>query len=95
MMIKEFFFFKVNRFFWINIIVMVVVVVFIVVGIFKGLDIYICYGEVVIVFDVKGMFVSEVEKMFWNYGLICVVFDFSYVKNKFFGIILDFNLLVG
>ena len=54
MTIKEFFSFKANRFFWINIIAMVVVAVLIVVGTLKGLDIYTRHGEAVIVPDVKG-----------------------------------------
>lgn len=80
MTIKEFFSFKANRFFWINIIAMVVVAVLIVVGTLKGLDIYTRHGEAVIVPDVKGMSVSEAEKMFRNHGLTCVVSDSSYVK---------------
>ena len=91
MTIKEFFSFKANRFFWINIIAMVVVAVLIVVGTLKGLDIYTRHGEAVIVPDVKGMSVSEAEKMFRNHGLTCVVSDSSYVKNKPSGIILDLN----
>lgn len=43
---------------------MVVVAVLIVVGTLKGLDIYTRHGEAVIVPDVKGMSVSEAEKMF-------------------------------
>ena len=81
MTIKEFFSFKANRFFWINIIAMVVVAVLIVVGTLKGLDIYTRHGEA--------------EKMFRNHGLTCVVSDSSYVKNKPSGIILDLNPSVG
>ena len=92
MTIKEFFSFKANRFFWINIIAMVVVAVLIVVGTLKGLDIYTRHGEAVIVPDVKGMSVSEAEKMFRNHGLTCVVSDSSYVKNKPSGIILDLTI---
>ena len=54
---------------------MVVVAVLIVVGTLKGLDIYTRHGEAVIVPDVKGMSVSEAEKMFRNHGLTCVVSD--------------------
>ena len=81
MTIKEFFSFKANRFFWINIIAMVVVAVLIVVGTLKGLDIYTRHGEAVIVPDVKGMSVSEAEKMFRNHGLTCVVADNSSVRQ--------------
>ena len=62
---------------------MVVVAVLIVVGTLKGLDIYTRHGEAVIVPDVKGMSVSEAEKMFRNHGLTCVVSDSSYVKITF------------
>ena len=61
MTIKEFFSFKANRFFWVNIIAMVVVAVLIVFGALKGLDIYTRHGQAVVVPDVKGMSVSEAE----------------------------------
>ena len=92
MTIKEFFSFKANRFFWVNIIAMVVVAVLIVFGALKGLDIY---GQAVVVPDVKGMSVSEAEKMFRDQGLTYVVSDSNYVKNKPSGIILDLNPSVG
>ena len=73
MTIKEFFSFKANRFFWVNIIAMVVVAVLIVFGALKGLDIYTRHGQAVVVPDVKGMSVSEAEKMFRDQGLTYVV----------------------
>ena len=91
MTIKEFFSFKANRFFWVNIIAMVVVAVLIVFGALKGLDIYTRHGQAVVVPDVKGMSVSEAEKMFRDQGLTYVVSDSNYVKNKPSGIILDLN----
>ena len=48
MTIKEFFSFKANRFFWVNIIAMVVVAVLIVFGALKGLDIYTRHGQAVV-----------------------------------------------
>lgn len=95
MTIKEFFSFKANRFFWVNIIAMVVVGVLIVFGALKGLDIYTRHGQAVVVPDVKGMSVSEAEKMFRDQGLTYVVSDSNYVKNKPSGIILDLNPSVG
>jgi len=95
MTIKEFFSFKANRFFWVNIIAMVVVAVLIVFGALKGLDIYTRHGQAVVVPDVKGMSVSEAEKMFRDQGLTYVVSDSNYVKNKPSGIILDLNPSVG
>ena len=95
MTIKEFFSFKANRFFWVNIIAMVVVAVLIVFGALKGLDIYTRHGQAVVVPDVKGMSVSEADKMFRDQGLTYVVSDSNYVKNKPSGIILDLNPSVG
>ena len=95
MTIKEFFSFKANRFFWVNIIAMVVVAVLIVFGALKGLDIYTRHGQAVVVPDVKGMSVSEAEKMFRDQGLTYVVSDSNYVKNKPSGITLDLNPSVG
>ncbi|WP_291591455.1 PASTA domain-containing protein [Bacteroides sp.] len=89
MTIKEFFSFKTNKFFWLNIIAMIVVVVVMVFGALKWLDIHTHHGETVMVPDVKGMTVEEATKMFRNHGLVCVVSDTKYVKDKAAGIILD------
>ena len=40
MTIKEFFSFKTNKYFWVNILVMIVAVVLIVFGVMKWLDVY-------------------------------------------------------
>ena len=61
---------------------MVVVAVLIVFGALKGLDIYTRHGQAVVVPDVKGMSVSEAEKMFRDQGLTYVVSDSNYVKNN-------------
>ena len=82
MTIKEFFSFKTNKYFWVNIVVMIVAVVLIVFGVMKWLDVYTRHGEAVVVPDVKGMTVEEASKMFRNHGLVCVVSDSNYVKNK-------------
>ena len=74
---------------------MVVVAVLIAFGALKGLDIYTRHGQAVVVPDVKGMSVSEAEKMFRDQGLTYVVSDSNYVKNKPSGIILDLNPSVG
>ena len=49
MTIKEFFSFKQNKFFWINLIAMVIVVALLLFGVLKGLDIYTRHGEAVVV----------------------------------------------
>ena len=70
---------------------MIVAVVLIVFGVMKWLDVYTRHGEAVVVPDVKGMTVDEASKMFRNHGLVCVVSDSTYVKNKAAGIVLDAN----
>ena len=64
MTIKEFFSFRQNKFFWVNLIAMVIVVALVLFGVLKGLDIYTRHGEAVVVPNVKGMGVAEAEKMF-------------------------------
>ncbi|GAA6257667.1 PASTA domain-containing protein [Bacteroides sp. f07] len=95
MTIKEFFSFKTNKFFWLNIIAMIVVVVVMVFGVLKWLDIHTHHGETVMVPDVKGMTVEEATKMFRNHGLVCVISDTKYVKDKAAGIVLDLKPGVG
>ena len=73
MTIKEFFSFKTNKFFWVNIIAMIVVVVVMIFGVLKWLDIHTHHGETVAVPDVKGMTVDEAAKMFRNHGLVYVI----------------------
>jgi len=95
MTIKEFFSFKTNKFFWLNIIAMIVVVIVMVFGVLKWLDMHTHHGETVMVPDVKGMTVEEATKMFRNHGLVCVISDTKYVKDKAAGIILDLKPGVG
>lgn len=95
MTIKEFFSLKANKYFWVNIIAMIVVVSLVVFIVLKGLDVYTRHGEAVVVPDVKGMTSNEAEMLFRNHGLMCVVSDSSYVKNKPAGIILELNPSAG
>lgn len=95
MTIKEFFSFKANKYFWVNIIAMIVVVSLVIFIVLKGLDVYTRHGEAVVVPDVKGMTCNEAEMLFRNHGLTCVVSDSSYVKNKPAGIILELNPSAG
>lgn len=91
MTIKEFFSFRTNKFFWLNLVAMIVVMVALLFGVLKWLDVYTRHGEAVVVPDVKGMTVDEATKMFSSHGLVCVVSDSNYVKNKAAGIVLDVN----
>lgn len=95
MTIKDFFSFRQNKYFWVNLIVMIVVVIGLLFGTLKGLDIYTRHGEAVVVPDVKGMEADEAEKVFRNHGLACVVSDSSYVKNLPAGCVLEYNPSAG
>ena len=88
MTIKEFFSFKTNKYFWLNLIAMMAVVILLVVGVLKWLDFYTRHGQAVVLTDVKGMTVGEAEMLLRNHGLVCVVSDSNYVKNKPAGSIL-------
>lgn len=95
MTIKDFFSFKGNKYFWINLIAMVVVATVLMFGVLKWLDIYTRHGEAVVVPDAKGMTVEEAEMLFRNHGLVCMVSDSSYVKNKPAGRILELTPTAG
>ena len=95
MTIKEFFSFKTNKFFWLNIVAMIVVVVVMIFGVLKWMDVYTHHGETVVVPDVKGMTTEEAAKMFRNRGLVAVISDTKYVKDKAAGIILELKPEAG
>ena len=95
MTIKEFFSFKTNKYFWLNLIAMMAVVILLLFGVLKWLDVYTRHGEAVVVPDVKGMTVGEAEMLLRNHGLVYVVSDSNYVKNKPAGSILELNPSAG
>ena len=95
MTIKEFFSFKTNKYFWLNLIAMMAVVILLLFGVLKWLDVYTRHGEAVVVPDVKGMTVGEAEMLLRNHGLVCVVSDSNYVKNKLAGSTLELNPSAG
>ena len=95
MTIKEFFSSKTNKYFWLNLIAMMAVVILLLFGVLKWLDVYTRHGEAVVVPDVKGMTVGEAEMLLRNHGLVCVVSDSNYVKNKPAGSILELNPSAG
>lgn len=95
MTIKEFFSFRQNKYFWMNVIGMVVAIAFLIFGVFKGLDVYTRHGEGILVPDVKGLEIAQAEQVFRNRGLVAVVSDSSYMKNLPAGCILDYNPVAG
>lgn len=95
MTIKEFFSFRQNRFFWLNILAMIIVLVAVVYGVLKGLDVYTRHGQAVTVPDIKGMSVAQAQQLLLNRGLSGVVSDSTYVKKLPAGSILDHNPSAG
>ena len=95
MTIRDFFSFKENRFFWLNIIAMAVVVVVAILGVLKGLDIYTRHGDAVTVPDVKGKSFLEARQILEQSDLKCVVSDSNYVSTLPAGCILDYNPSAG
>lgn len=91
MTIKEFFSFRTNRFFWLNILAMPVVLI---IGVFvtlRWLDAYTRHGEAVIVPDVKHKPVSEALRTLEAEGLQGQVTDSTYVKTLPAGCVLEYN----
>lgn len=86
---KEFFSFKRNRFFWINLIAMVVVVVGAGVGTLCWLDSYTHHGEAYTVPLVKNKSIGEARRMLAAQRMQGVVIDSSYVKDAPAGMVLE------
>lgn len=88
---KEFFSFKNNRFFWLNLTAMVVVCVAAALGTLRWLDGYTRHGEAVVVPDVKGMNLRLAENELDKQSVKSIVIDSSYVKGMPPGSILEQN----
>lgn len=86
---KDFFSFRKNRFFWINIIGMIVVVCAVVWGTLAWLDSYTRHGEAHIIPDVKNKSIEEAAKILNNGTMKSVVIDSNYVKGAPAGIVLE------
>jgi len=91
MTLKEFFSFKGNKFFWMNIIAMIAFVILMLFLILKSLDIYTHHGEGVRVPNVKGMGLTEATMMLRNHDLVAVVSDSTYMEDKPAGTVLEIN----
>ncbi len=91
MTIKEFFSFRANRAFWLNIIGMVAVICLLIYGVLWGLDAYTQHGQSVEVPDLKNRSVQEAASLLAKQDLACAVVDSDYVKTALPGKILDQN----
>ncbi|WP_303914403.1 PASTA domain-containing protein [Bacteroides mediterraneensis] len=89
--LKEFFSFKKNRFFWLNLIAMIVVVIGACWGTLLWLDHYTHHGEAYVVPNVKNKTLGEAQLALHNQKLEGLVVDSSYVKGLPDGMILDQN----
>lgn len=89
--LKEFFSFKQNRFFWLNLIAMIVVVIGACWGTLLWLDHYTHHGEAYVVPNVKNKSLEEARLALHNQKLEGLVVDSSYVKGLPDGMVLDQN----
>ena len=91
MKIKDFFSFRTNRFFWLNILAMPLVLVLLVIGTLRWLDAYTRHGEAVVVPDVKHKPLAEAQAALSAQGLQSIVADSTYVKTLPPGCVLDYT----
>lgn len=89
--LKDFFSFKKNRFFWLNLIAMIVVVIGVCWGTLLWLDHYTHHGEAYVVPNVKNKSLEEARLALHNQKLEGLVVDSSYVKGLPDGMVLDQN----
>ncbi|MBM6883101.1 PASTA domain-containing protein [Bacteroides caecigallinarum] len=86
---KDFFSFRKNKLFWINIIGIIVVLIIITLGTLVWLDSYTRHGEAHIVPDVKNKNIVEAEMILNESTMKCVVVDSNYVKGVPEGMVLE------
>ena len=89
--LKEFFSFKKNRFFWLNLIAIIVVIIGVCWGTLLWLDSYTHHGEAYMVPNVKNKTLNEAQQALSNQKLKGLVIDSSYVKGVPDGMVLDQN----
>jgi beta-lactam-binding protein with PASTA domain len=88
---KDFFTFRRNRSFWLQIIAMVALLFVLPTLVLCALDVYTHHGDSVTVPDVKGQMWSEAMRQIEQADLRAMVVDSSYVKDKPTGCILEQN----
>ena len=86
---KDFFSFKKNRFFWLNLIAMVIFLVAVCMGALRWLDGYTHHGESYVVPNVKDITLNEAESMLQRKHMKGLVVDSTYVKGARNGIIYE------
>ena len=87
--LKDFFSFKKNRAFWLNLIAMPIVVLAIIFGVLHWLDDYTHHGQSIFVPNVKGLPFKQAEAEFNKKNLKAVVIDSNFVKGMPAGAVLE------
>ena len=87
--LKDFFSFKKNRFFWLNLIAMTVVVIVSIWGVLHWLDNYTRHGQSVTVPNVKGLPLQAAEAEINKLKLNAIAIDSNYVKGMPAGAVLE------
>ena len=87
--LKDFFSFKKNRAFWLNLTAMPIVVLAIIFGVLHWLDDYTHHGQSIIVPNVKGLPFKQAEAEFNKKNLKAVVVDSNFVKGMPAGAVLE------
>ena len=79
---KEFFSFKHNRFFWLNLIAMFIVVIAAAWGTLHWLDNYTRHGEAITVPNVKGLPLRQAENEINKQGLNAIAIDLNLTAER-------------
>ena len=93
--LKDFFSFKNNKVFWVNLIAMPIVVIAIIFGVLHWLDTYTHHGESIIVPNINGLPLEEAGKELNKKNLELEVVDSNYVKGMSAGAVLEQKPIAG
>ena len=86
---KEFFSFKHNRFFWLNLTAMIIVLIASIWGTLHWLDNYTRHGQAITVPNVKGLPLLQAENEITKQELNPIIIDSNYVKGMPAGAVLE------
>ena len=93
--LKDFFSFKNNKVFWLNLIAMPIVVIAVIFGVLHWLDTYTHHGESIIVPNINGLPLEEAGKELSKKNLELEVVDSNYVKGMSAGAVLEQKPVAG
>ena len=93
--LKDFFSFKNNKVFWVNLIAMPIVVIAVIFGVLHWLDTYTHHGESIIVPNINGLPLEEAGKELSKKNLELEVVDSNYVKGMPAGAVLEQKPIAG